>query len=695
MPSDPQDGRDDDVIEDEEPRMGDGRPHRVKRSEVVRIRATTVISMLIQGQDQRANSFQSVMGMFFHAANTPEKVIKTLSHVGICISLTSIHRAVRSLSAKAEERIRELGQTRLVSYAYNNFELILPSTKPTAERPGDGLLHMVSGLLLRLEHGATLEDLRCSDLLWDRNELNVHASDPRPFDAHKTLLRLATMYPEGTRAPNQLSRRGQFRAYHCMKILFLHGPACLRDRLEGLADPEDVEKIPLVKLDQTPLRTMELNQSKVSENLRALEMMYKQAGIGDSSKNADLVDISEYVTVVHGDLGTFQKVIAVLRRRSEELTACNRFQGVVCVPGLFHFKMAASDGIWRIYANDAKARVDETSFMKIAHMLRPKESSMLANNAKFRQQHDLIKDISTVLLLNAWQVEVERRTGITTLDAWAATKPTTEDIQKIARTIVTEYIEGGPGATSLEKMSGEDDSKRDKARENNMQLLSTLLLYEELSYAMNAGDIGRVLTLFSPWIKIFRAVGKTNYANYTLRFVHALEFIYTDRLREIVKYSMLVNPTGKPGAYRAVDWMVELLNLYEKVVYGGEGSNFTIKRIKEESVLVLIYRNSHSNVETNFKLPGLTTTHGDPDMTTTFASVLERLRDLHPNKFVAGRRSAYMMPHYISKGGSMLVEDPEREREGAEAEAELEERPELDEEQNLDADDLSVETFIG
>jgi hypothetical protein len=28
---------------------------------------------------------------------------------------------------------------------------------------------------------------------------------------------------------------------------------------------------------------------------------------------------------------------------------------------------------------------------------------------------------------------------------------------------------------------------------------------------------------------------------------------------------MLVNPTGKPGGFRGVDWVVELLNLFTKV----------------------------------------------------------------------------------------------------------------------------------
>ena len=97
--------------------------------------------------------------------------------MGLSISLASIHRAISSLSTEAESDIQELGRTLLASYGYDNFELTLPTSIPTLDKPSDGLIHLTSGALLRLDHGVTLDDLRCSKLLWSRNELNPHASD--------------------------------------------------------------------------------------------------------------------------------------------------------------------------------------------------------------------------------------------------------------------------------------------------------------------------------------------------------------------------------------------------------------------------------------------------------------------------------------------------------------------------------------
>ncbi|KAI0685472.1 hypothetical protein BC835DRAFT_1290053, partial [Cytidiella melzeri] len=92
---------------------------------------------------------------------------------------------------------------------------------------------------------------------------------------------------------------------------------------------------------------------------------------------------------------------------------------------------------------------------------------------------------------------------------------------------------------------------------------------------------------------------------------------------QAIRYNMLVNPTGRDQHFRAVDWVVELLNLFIKEIYGGEGSNYTKKRILDESALVLIYRNCHKVFEQNFLLSRLTYAHTTKNMTTTFHQVIQ------------------------------------------------------------------------
>ncbi|KAH9847338.1 hypothetical protein C2E23DRAFT_712394, partial [Lenzites betulinus] len=124
-----------------------------------------------------------------------------------------------------------------------------------------------------------------------------------------------------------------------------------------------------------------------------------------------------------------------------------------------------------------------------------------------------------------------------------------------------------------------------------------------------------------------------------------------------IRYNILVNPTGKPNEFRAVDWIVEFLNLLIKYFYGGEGSNYTKERILLESVLVLIYRNVHKTMERNFALPGITIAHGQPNMQATFKAVLAAIvaeGEKGPNEYVRGRRAPYVLPDSISDGVSIL-----------------------------------------
>lgn len=496
-------------------------------------KSVVVISIFMHAVDQQCNALQSVMGIFLHSCSAPEKLIKVLSRIGITISLTSTHRAIESLSKKSRIEVETLGRTLLSSHAFDNFDAQINTLISTVEKLNEGLLHLTSGTLLRLQQ-ASLEDLRCSRLVWERSERNPNASDPRPFDPRATLRKLYTLHPESTNHtdPNWLSRRGHFRAWWFVQTLLKHGPESLRPLLAYLRDPDPVETIPISRLYQTPLRAMDINQSTVSGNINAILDIFEQAGLGNPREHTDgsRVNPEEFVVLVHGDLGTCERVTSGLRRRKQEMTPYDRLQSVVFVPGLFHLKMAAADAIWRILVSPDGARTDDTSFMKLAGELRPNESSKLVSNAKFRQQHELIDHIGTILQLDAWRVEVMRRFGHASLEEWAATKPKLADIQAVAVTLCRNYVEGeGTNLFLAQRLRATDT--RDRIRENTMRTLNYLFLYEELSYAMNAGDIGRIETVLPAWIQMFRAAGKHKYSHQMLRFWHALYFVYPDGLR--------------------------------------------------------------------------------------------------------------------------------------------------------------------
>lgn len=162
-----------------------------------------------------------------------------------------------------------------------------------------------------------------------------------------------------------------------------------------------------------------------------------------------------------------------------------------------------------------------------------------------------------------------------------------------------------------------------------------------------------------------------------------------------VRYNMLVNPSGIPGKFRAIDWLVELLNLYLKSVYGGEGSNHTVERIIEESPLIRVFRSSHANCERNFRITGLTNRHAPKNMEATYRVLLQYMADHNVNVNRPCRRSTDPIADPISRGSSMLLGEAVKYLDACSLEdvvaldAEGEEAEETQE--ALSADDLSIE----
>ena len=81
-------------------------------------KAVVSISIFVQSTNEQCNYLQGVLGIFYHSTSVPKKVIKTLAHAGLSISLTSIHTAVKLLSQDAARQIKAAVCTLTTALAY-------------------------------------------------------------------------------------------------------------------------------------------------------------------------------------------------------------------------------------------------------------------------------------------------------------------------------------------------------------------------------------------------------------------------------------------------------------------------------------------------------------------------------------------------------------------------------------------------
>ena len=195
-----------------------------------------MISIMLQGTNQKCNQLEAVFGIFLHSCNTPEKVIDALVHMGVSILINAIHDAVRSLSLETYDTLQRMGQTLLIAYVYDNFDIDFKTHLPMVKKIHDTLIHLTSGVLIQLENGITREDLRCSEELWKKSKLNLKAkpSDILPTCTHEDL---ESLHPESDH-PLGLTHRQQYISWKFQSDLFECGLQYFRKFKAKLGKPE-------------------------------------------------------------------------------------------------------------------------------------------------------------------------------------------------------------------------------------------------------------------------------------------------------------------------------------------------------------------------------------------------------------------------------------------------------------------------
>ncbi|KAG2046240.1 hypothetical protein BDR06DRAFT_985654 [Suillus hirtellus] len=334
--------------------------------------------------------------------------------------------------------------------------------------------------------------------------------------------------------------------------------------------------------------------------------------------------MSEHVIVVHGDLLIKERLDIACESCCIEDTPKNHLQFIVFLPGLFHYKMACTDTLWRIHVQPKHGRDDEVGMFKHICILRPSELNTIGSKPGFQQMHDVIHHDLWAAMLDCWHMEVStHHSQWTSLDKFAESDPKWDDIVEISMVIISKA----------------PSDQRDQAFENQILWNQDELLYVDLCDAMNASDVGRVEASFLPWIYIFKAVGKHKYAVQVSHFCAHLHYGYPEGLQKIIYLNMLCNPTGKAHAF---------------LIYSGTGPNHTIDHIINESPLIEVYQNYHITIENAFHLSQCTIRHAPPNMTKTIQKLIHRMVASSPHQFAVGRTTKHVIDDKLADGVMLL-----------------------------------------
>ncbi|KAG1906353.1 uncharacterized protein F5891DRAFT_1125666 [Suillus fuscotomentosus] len=244
-----------------------------RNAALISIKAVVCISIMLQNSNERCNYLQGILGFFYHSTLVPEKVIETLAHAGLSISISSIHNAVQSVSHQASARIRRAIRSLQSAFAYDNVDIDFKTEQPT------------------LEHHS--------------NFVSATSTTVIPLFGVNS---------------------AEAFAWHAWEILVHHGQHFQHFEKE-LCEPAPVERIPLHKTEQVPCRVMNIKQSTTDGNVEVMENLLHQGGIRDKNSNdfdqSHDIDMSEHVLLVHGDLLTKEWLDTVGDSRIIETTPKN------------------------------------------------------------------------------------------------------------------------------------------------------------------------------------------------------------------------------------------------------------------------------------------------------------------------------------------------------------------------------------
>ncbi|KAG1859548.1 hypothetical protein DFJ58DRAFT_726268 [Suillus subalutaceus] len=358
--------------------------------------------------------------------------------------------------------------------------------------------------------------------LWKHDSLNLEATDPASESIDILQLHKDDTYNKKIDG-SKCSAHLEAFTWHIRRIL-VEDSGLFDHYRERLGSPDVVLQIPLQKTNQIPCQVMKIKQSTTDGNMEVMENLLKQGGIGDPKDDSfdpvHDVDMSEYVLFIHDDLLTKEQLDTVRRLQQIENTPKNRFQYLISLPSLFHYKMACADAIWRTYIQPKDSRGDHNSLYEHIGCLQPKDALKFISKPGFRRMHEVIHHDLTILMLDCWRVKVKKKNGqITTLELFASSQPTWDELIQMSYNIVVNYMVAG---SNLRQACSKAVDERDKQFENQILRNCDELLYVDLCQAMNSGDICCVEASFLPWIDIFAAVGKHKYAAQIAKFTSDL-----------------------------------------------------------------------------------------------------------------------------------------------------------------------------
>jgi hypothetical protein len=251
--------------------------------------------MLSISRSQKANSFQTVMGLFLLASGAAKRLIAVLAQAGLTVSYSTIMDHVDKLSAEAMDRLKALPLKQMCAIVWDNLNIPF-RVEAQRLKSKNHFDNGTTGTLLPLWNPETRETV---------TELNTLPLDMKPPRT--------TTHPQFDISGEDVILSGEdglelIKAciWYFKNIAVEHIPAFHRFRT-NLPECPAVDLIDVHKTEQYPLPTLHIDESSIDGTIDVYNSFLDALGITDA------VVEQHGIILTHGDLLTNSLISMVWR----------------------------------------------------------------------------------------------------------------------------------------------------------------------------------------------------------------------------------------------------------------------------------------------------------------------------------------------------------------------------------------------
>src|SRR5258708_3261742 len=302
-----------------------------RKAHIYAKKGAVLISIMLHSSNEHCNAMQVKNAFYLAAGNASKTIHQWAAHIGIAVSPSSISNLQKSLRINQKMYNKTLGATKVINIAYNNCDFKFGVSQSTDLNEWT-FESITTGVFLDMSTGILPKDLEYAEHIWEQHPNNKNSTNSLPR------MNFYNIIPT-QEVEDWIKQHCQ---WHIHAVLVEEYFPKLHSKLGEL--PSDFRLEPQ-KTSYSMAEAMDAKASTIDRNIEALTILLEQSGTSDAGI------FMKCMILVHGDLGTLEKIEAIMKSHHIEKEVLERMHYFLSIPGLFHVCMACIHAINHIHAS--------------------------------------------------------------------------------------------------------------------------------------------------------------------------------------------------------------------------------------------------------------------------------------------------------------------------------------------------------